>query len=356
MYRVKEYFEGATSGWSFGGLVGNSGNATEARKNFIDLLDSYNTRAVEEQKKQTTSSSQLIPDNPSQMIRLNDEYRAWLTANPSASASSIGVQREAYERKMKNLLASTDVRKEYVTLMIVVGNSIADQNSRKELTTGDKKVLDNALKKMGDWYDISDNRFYASVVDYNGRIQQFKDNVLGGLKDPKIRQFYQDKFAEVKAQSANPEKVRAEGEARKQAREKLADAEFRTDDVVDSMTQTIADWAYFLIINVVRIFAGFLAANTAIHRPAAYRILYFIWASIPIYTIPVFIYFILKRVRTGPLHLYGLLPLLETTYDAEMEHGFFVRWLRSPFTYYHDTHIDVLAAEYQKSLEAFKQN
>jgi hypothetical protein len=356
MNRLKEYFEGTTSGWSFAGIGGGGPSASEVRKNFLDLLDSYNTRAVEEQKKQKGSPSQLVPDNPSQMIRLNDEYRAWLSANPSASASAIQAQRETYERKMKNLLESSAVRNEYASIITAFGYSMADKDSKKELTSADKKVIEDALKALSGWYEKGDNKYYASVVEYNGEIQKFKDAVLGGLKDPKVREFYQDMFGKIKSESQDPDKILKTEEARKQAREKLADAEFRMDDIVDSMTHTIGDWGYTLIMAVIFLFGGFLAANTAIHRPPIYRIFYFIWASIPLFTIPVFIYFILKRVRQGPLHLYGLLPLIATTYDSEMDQGFFMRWMRSPFTYYHDSYIDVLAGEYQKSLEAFKQN
>jgi hypothetical protein len=63
------------------------------------------------------------------------------------------------------------------------------------------------------------------------------------------------------------------------------------------------------IIVAFCIVAGSLAANFAISRPPAYRILYFMYGCIPFFAPLVYMYTLYKRIAEGPISYYGILPL-----------------------------------------------
>jgi hypothetical protein len=57
------------------------------------------------------------------------------------------------------------------------------------------------------------------------------------------------------------------------------------------------------------IVAGSLAANFAIGRSIAYRILYFVYGAIPLFSPFVYLYTLYRRVSDGRFSYYGILPV-----------------------------------------------
>jgi hypothetical protein len=91
----------------------------------------------------------------------------------------------------------------------------------------------------------------------------------------------------------------------------------------------------FLTVFLGALFLGFFlscgmwAANDAIWRPPAYRVLYFLYGSVGfIVTFPYYIY----RYFTNPVKRFALLPLFELAPDYEYT-GFVDRLLKLPFHY-----------------------
>ena len=55
--------------------------------------------------------------------------------------------------------------------------------------------------------------------------------------------------------------------------------------------------------------SGSFAANFAIGRVPAYRVLYFLYGCIPIFTPLVLLYTIYKRIKDGRIPVYTMLPI-----------------------------------------------
>lgn len=322
----------------------------QERANFTDLMESNHKRALEEQKNKKEGRS-MLPDSATEIINTNGEYNKWLSENPNANVNEIRAKKGEYERRIKNVLETRIVRNEYMSYFMGFREFLFERIKNKEINTDDRKLMEDAMKSMADWRNKNEKT--ASIIEFSNEIENFKQKILGGLKDDKLRKFSQNLFKTLK--DGDPDKIKEEGERRLAAANKLADSEFRVQDIADSTVEILSDWWYTLIITIVGFFSGSLVANSAIHRPVSYRILYFLWGAIPLFVIPVFIYYILQRVRYGPLRLYTMLPLVVSTFDGEMEQGFFMRMLRAPFVYFDDGYISIMATEYQKTLETFTQ-
>ena len=109
-----------------------------------------------------------------------------------------------------------------------------------------------------------------------------------------------------------------------------------TPDAVEAPKSITADvLTVFLKVFLGALFLGFFlscgmwAANDAIWRAPAYRVLYFLYGSVGfIVTFPYYIY----RYFTNPVKRFSLLPLFELPPDYEYT-GFFDRLFKLPFHY-----------------------
>jgi len=101
-----------------------------------------------------------------------------------------------------------------------------------------------------------------------------------------------------------------------------------------------------LILTVIILFGGCLAANMAIGRTIYYRIFYFLFACLPWITPFVYVYAALLQLRGQGVTIYSMLPI--TTTPATTRLG---KVLLLPFLYIQDGNIDDKTKEFIDSLD-----
>ena len=100
-----------------------------------------------------------------------------------------------------------------------------------------------------------------------------------------------------------------------------------------------------LFTTAVLIMCGSFAANFAIGRVPAYRVLYFIWGALPPFAPFVLLYAIYKRLREGRLPIYAMLPL-----SIEPATTRFGKYLWYPFYWVPDAEAKSAYTAFQASL------
>jgi ABC-type sugar transport system permease subunit len=98
-----------------------------------------------------------------------------------------------------------------------------------------------------------------------------------------------------------------------------------------SFKDTIFGTGMTILIFLVCTFAGTLAANDAIGRSVFIRIIFFIYASIPIFSPFVFIYYIYRYFNGLRPKIYAYLPLIPNG-----NYNLILSYLLAPFSYIPD--------------------
>jgi len=158
-----------------------------------------------------------------------------------------------------------------------------------------------------------------------------------------------DKWASEKKDKEVKEAKEAAEKAQKEAEEKKSEDEKKKKDLETQKLQQRKNfgakdslktaWTTFLkvfgtlLIIALILHAGSLCANDAIARSTLYRVLYFIYAAIPIFSIPVLIYYHIYRRYKGTMpQVYTMLPIRE---QPEIQ-STIISYLLAPFTYVPD--------------------
>ena len=177
---------------------------------------------------------------------------------------------------------------------------LVDQNT----TTADKQSAFLPIIVAGKaWYDK--NNATATKTDISQELQKIKDNITSTFADSNVINILNNSinnFGKMQSSQLNTEIAQQLAQKARQDEQK--------DDIGTITSSIVAKQIFFsLIIIAVFIFCGCLAANLAIARAPAYRILYFIYGAIPIFAPFVVFYSILRAISNDGLKLYTLLPI-----------------------------------------------
>ena len=260
-------------------------------------------------------------------------------------------QKDAYKQRADTIIETDKPKAQFISYY--TGLPYSADKLYEQLTIDDarKKVFIKEARDTEAWFKA--NGATANKIQLDTYLASSEARLLEGMTDIKARDAIRNQVASIKAASA--EKLRNDFGTLKKNEKKLEESEFRLSTITGTTWSIATSIFVWSVVLVVCAFSGSLASNTAIHRPAVYRLLYFIWGAIPLFVVPIFIYFIFQRIKSGPLHLYTMIPIVSSTADYENSLGFFERLLRSAVVYYPDEHIDTLAAAFQKTLESYKQ-
>jgi ABC-type sugar transport system permease subunit len=318
----------------------------EERTNFNDLIQNYHKRVLELKEK-----GKLTPESANEILVLNDTTYKWLTDNPTADLLKILSQKDAYKQRADTIIETDKPKAQFISYYTGIPYIADTLYNQRTIDDARKGILIKEARDAEAWFKT--NGATANKIQLDTYLAGSEARLLDGLTDIKVREAIRTAVANIKAASA--EKLRYIFGSLKKNEKKLEESEFRLSTVTGTTWSIATSIFVWSVVFVVCAFSGSLAANTVIHRPAVYRLLYFIWGAIPLFVVPIFIYFIFQRVKSGPLHLYTMIPIVSSTADYENSLGFFERLLRSAVVYYPDEHIDTLAAAFQKTLESYKQ-
>ncbi len=314
----------------------------QVRADFNGSIETYQKRALENKEKGT-----LSPEGAEAILKRNVEAQEWLAAHPTARILELQAAKDAYIQDVNNVLDSdipkANFRSFYMGLRYLA--AVDDERLTKSL----KDTLLKEATTLESWF--AKKQATLNKIQLEQQTSDAQTRILQAVEDPSYRSFLKKELEDLKNKSAQDWADVTAATARNE--EIIQQGEFRWTDIWDSFVAQLTKIP-FLIFFIVAFFVGSLAANSVIHRPAIYRVLYFIYSAVfsPIMAF----YFLIQRIRCGPIPLYGVLPIVESSPEKEDTYGIITYLLRSLVTYYPDANIGRWAGEYETSLAHFDQS
>ena len=271
-----------------------------ARKEYGDFLSTQQQGVNADTKKKI-----LTPETGSRLLAIIKKGQDWLKNNPNANFNEITASRADTDTSLNN-------ERQLNFLRMVVANAIAsgplviqEAKKRKVIDSALEKKFTALLKEGETWYNK--NKDKATPVEYNEYGLDFGDKLKAITADQNILNFMGQEFN--KYLFSDSRETKSALAKRQQEMKRQEDAQVDVEKGVGIILSTGMNTFFsFLLVAFLLMCASF-AANMAIGRPPAYRVLYFIWGFIPIFAPFVLIYTIIKRVREGRMPMYAILPL-----------------------------------------------
>jgi len=308
----------------------------KARVEFNDYLDSLqsNTDADIERKALTPETGSLIYATIQETIK-------WLKDNPNANINELLTKRDDITKKINVYIKTNTPKQQYYNTLIGLP-PIIQQLVDQKLTTADKQTAFMPIINTGKvWYDK--NKATLSKTDLSQEFQKIKDNITSTFTDSNVINIINNSinnFSKMETSQLNTLIAQQEG-AKKKQEEQNIDAATLGSTVLSTATSVF----FGLIIFLFFILCGSLAANIAIGRAPAYRILYFIYGAIPIFSPFVIFYSIIKAISKEGLKLYTVLPI--SVIPATTRVG---KVLWAPFYWIPDSHAQTEYDTYMASI------
>lgn len=315
----------------------------EARADFNSTIESNHKRVIAEK-------GRINPDTANLIVKINGEYTKWLSDNPNANILEIQAKKDTYSGLIKNVFETEKSKNAYLAFIMGMDMKIRNVDD-KNISSDERNKISSILQSSEKW--LMDNLLTANKIQYDDKMNNIRKELIDSSPSPIIKNIVNEVFNNI--YNSDPEKIKQQAEKERKNKELLAALHFSFSDIWDSASDTFWKVIVSLFSIMLCLFSGALASNSVIYRPISYRVLYFIFGAIPIFIIPILIYFALQRARYGPLHLYAMLPLIPSTFDVEIQNGLIMRLLRASVVYFPDQYIPIMASEYQASLEKFAQ-
>lgn len=309
------------------------------RQQYLDFLTNKTTQTNTEVNKK-----QLTPEGGNAILKVIKDAQDWLAKNPNADLNTVLAQQEKTRTEI-NRIAGTDNLKKKMQIYFTMVPVVAKKTEQKGLITPEiTKKLVAIAKEAETWYNK--NKDKATIIEFNQKFDEFsRVKTQGTGISAKAREYYDGELQ--RAYSLSLDDV---AKLREKDQVQLQNAEDQTVDVNKGLKQVLSTatttfWA-FLLVGIL-IMCGSFAANMAIGRPPAYRILYFLWGAFPLFAPMVLLYTIYRRIRDGRLSMYAILPV-----SIEPATTTFGRFLWYPFYYVPDDQQTELYKQFQEALKA----
>lgn len=330
-------------------LIGTSYSVEEQdrirqlRADFNGSIQTYQQKALEGKEKGT-----LSPEGAQEILARNVAINDWLVANSTASLLELQAERDKYNSDVNNILSVDQPKANYRSFY--TGLRFLAEQKDPRITPNLKSALVKEARDLESWYNS--NKATLTKIQLEQKMSDAQTRILQTVDDAAYRTILKSDLDGLKNRPAEEWADASKKQVKNQ--QILKNADFRLEDVWSSFKYTFSFWPTLLLI-LACILAGSLASNAAIHRPISYRVLFFLYGAFPLFVFPVLIYFLIQRVRCGPLPMYGLLPVLLTTPEIEEGNNFFTALLRGPFTYYEDANIGRWAGELEECVKQYTQ-
>jgi hypothetical protein len=308
----------------------------QARIDYQDYLTKLQTNTNAD-----VNSKRLTPESGKAILAQVQSGFDWLKKNPNANFSEVLANYDSVQVEVKRILETDGPKRAFYNMIEGIPVIAKDLSERKRLTS----TQVNELQKLADqelkWYEK--NSVKATPVDFTQETIKINDAFITIIPEKDVREEYQGRLTALQSLSPGDLKdVLAKADADIEKR-KAMNVDVR--EGVNIVFTTALKTVLTLFLVTLALLGGSIAANSAIGRIPAYRILYFIWGTIlfPI----VYLYAIYKRIREGPFAMYAVLPL--TTEAATTRFGRFLQW---PFYWVPDMNSVKAADDFQKALES----
>lgn len=317
----------------------------QIRTDFNGAIDTYQRRALEGKEK-----GSLSPESAEDILSYNVKTQDWLAEHPKATIMELEAKKDEYTTYINNVLSTDLPKAAYRSFYTGLGYLVTKYEKDPRFTPKAKAAFTTEAQSLKTWY--ADNLKTLNKIQLEQKVADAETRLLQIVDNTSFRATLRTEFGDLKKKPAQ-EWADLTKKTSKNL-EVIKNADFRWSDVWTAFTDQLV-YIPLIILCVIGLFTGSLAANSVIHRPAMYRVLNFFYGAFPLFVIPVGLYFIVQRVRCGPFPMYGFLPLIASSIEQEETYGIVAYLFRSLVTYYPDSTIGVWAKDYERCIDQYAQ-
>jgi hypothetical protein len=273
----------------------------KTREEYMNLLKRYQTSVLAD-----IEQKRLTPETGKAVLAKVKEANTWLEKHPNATYLEITTNQDSTNEQIVNLLAIDGERRKLRNAYEIMP-TICEYYTEKEnkLSKEQVKALLKEGERLKSWY--TKNQATASKLDFEQEWLQLNTKVTETIPD-------QDTFTRVwndfnKVASIPTSDVLAIAKQFSAKQKAAKDQEIPYDEAPAIIMSTATSVFFAFLLVVLCLSAGSVAANMAIGRTPAMRLLYFIYGAIPIFSPFVLLYAIYTRIAKGPIPIYSVLPV-----------------------------------------------
>lgn len=272
----------------------------KARTDFQDFLTKTQTNTTSD-----ATANRLTPEGAKSVLNQIKIAQTWLSSTPNANLNEILTKRDEIVAEINRVL----------TIDAPLGRFYNGTISAPVIinTAFNKKLIDSTLqaKLLAEstnttaWYNK--NMKTVTSIDIQSKIQELQDKFNTLVSDPTAKSFMINELTQIVNQGA--QEARLTVTKHEDDLKKVKDATVDINEGMNTILNTCIQTFVGLFVVAFLLMCGSFAANFAIGRVPAYRVLYFIWGALPPFAPLVLLYAIYKRLRDGRLPIYAMLPL-----------------------------------------------
>lgn len=312
----------------------------QAREKYQNYLSNLQTTTTAE-----VNTKRLTPESGQALLKEIKKGYDWLQKTPNANLNEIMANYEATTVEATRIIKTDAPKREIYNIITAIPVIAENLQVNKQIDKTQLEKLRTLAKQEEKWYTKNSNTL--TTIDISQEIIKINDTIITIVPDSEIRSIITTEFDKIKAMPPSDltgliTKTESDIKAKR-------DSQVDVREGVSTIMSTAVTVFLFTVLIAFCLYAGSLAANFAMSRPPAYRILYFIYGSIPLFAPLVYLYTIYRRISDGPMSYYGFLPI-------SVEPGItrLGKLLWYPFYYVPDNKaIDAFDA-FQQSVEAIK--
>lgn len=271
-----------------------------ARTDYQDTLTAVQTNVQTD-----IQTNELTPESGQLILKEVQKAFTWLEKNPNATIIEVYANQDATSSEIKRLLAVDKPKKEFKNQLLGIP-VIAEEAFSKDLITRAQVIrLKEITSEETDWLAKSGQT--ATAVDFQQENLKLKTKLQQILEKAELVSFFTEKLNAIKTQTTS--NLESDLLTREQKAKAARNSQIHIEDGISTIQNTALKTFFGFLLITICILGGSLAANAAIGRAPAYRILYFLYGAIPFFTPIIILYTIFKRLYVGPLPYYAILPL-----------------------------------------------
>jgi hypothetical protein len=309
----------------------------QQRQKYQDYLSTTKTNVEADVNKQA-----ITPESGQAILKKIQGSETWLEKHPNANFNELVTSQDATNVEISRILKTDKPKRVMNNTILALPVIAAEGIQKKTLTNEQAEKLKEIAANTAKWY--KKHSATATEIEFSQEQLKLKDSIQTGLVQPDAVMFVQYNLdAASTLQTSDLEANIAKQEAN------LSEVKSQTVDYKEGANAAISTTAKVFLIFILVIFflmCGSFAANYAIGRPPAYRVLYFCYGAFPLFAPFILLYSIYRRIRYGKRPLYAMLPI-----STEPSFTPLGRWFWNPLFYWIPDHNSIQAMkEYTESL------
>ena len=272
----------------------------KARTEYNDYLDNLQSNTDADIQKKV-----LTPETGKLIYKSIQDSNSWLKANPNANYNEVSSKRDDINKTIRTYIQTNASKREFYNTVLILPIFIQRLVDEKVITADKQAAFLPTITTGKAWYDK--NNATLTKTDLSQELQKIKDNITSTFADSNVISILNgsiESYGNMETGQLNTLIAQIQGLKAKQDEQNI-DA----TSIGSTVLSTTINVFFSLILFAFFIFCGSLAANLAIARAPAYRILYFIYGAIPIFSPFVVFYSILRAISKEGLKIYTILPI-----------------------------------------------